>query len=430
MKYAYFNAMRLRRILIPVLILGAAAAALSENNWPHWRGPSRDGVVSGEANLPLHWSAKENIQWKLALPGRSGSTPIVWDDHIFLNVTQGERIDFWAVDRKTGAVRWKQPLGGGNRSQRKANMSTPSPVTDGQSVWVLTSTGILRRFDFDGKLLWTRDIGKDHGQFGLLWGYGSSPVLHEDSLYIQVLHGYYTDDPSYLLRIDKLTGKTLWRIVRPSTARGESPDSYTTPVIVQTPAGLELVVSGGDCVTGHELATGRELWRFNGMNPTNRSDYRVVASPVAHNDIVFVPSRERPLVAIRAGGRGNVTATHRLWSTDLGPDVPTPVTDGKYLYVLRDNGTLYAYDAVTGVAVYSGRRSAPGTYSASPILADGKLFLTSEDGMTTIVKAGPEFAILAQNDVDDYTLSSPVIVKGQIFLRTDSALWAIGKARL
>jgi len=421
--------MRLHRLLIPALILGTAAVTLSENNWPHWRGPNRNGVATAETNLPLHWSTKENIQWKVALPGRSGSTPIVWGDHIFLNVTQGDRIDFWAVDRKTGAVRWKQPLGGGNHSQRKANMSTPSPVTDGQSVWVLTSTGLLRRFDFDGKLLWTRDISKDHGQWGLLWGYGSSPVLHEDSIYVQVLHGYYTDGDSYLLRIDKLTGKTLWRTVRPTIANGESPDSYTTPVIVQTGAGPELVVSGGDCVTGHELATGRELWRFNGMNPSGRTDYRVVASPVAHNDIVFVPSRERPLVALRAGGRGNVTATRRLWSTDLGPDVPTPVTDGKYLYVLRDNGTFYAYDAVTGTVVYSGRRAAPGTYSASPILADGKLFLTSEDGMTTIVKAGPEFEILAQNDLNDYTLSTPVIVKGQIFLRTDSALWAIGRAR-
>lgn len=420
--------MKLHRVLTPVLILCAAATALSEN-WPHWRGPNRNGVVTTETNLPLHWSPKENVHWKVALPGRSGSTPIVWGDHIFLCVTQGERIDFWAVDRKTGAVKWKQPLGGGNRSQRKANMSTPSPVTDGKNVWVLTSTGVLRSFDFEGKLLWTRDISKDHGQWGLLWGYGSSPVLHEDSVYVQVLHGYYTDDPSYLVRIDKQTGRTIWRVVRPTVANGESPDSYTTPVVVQTAAGPELVVSGGDAVTGHELTTGRELWRYTAMNPTGRTDYRVVASPVAHNDLVFVPSRERPLVALRAGGRGNVTATARVWSTDLGPDVPSPVTDGKYLYVLRDNGTFYAYDAHTGAAVYSGRRAAPGTYSASPILADGKLFLTSEDGTTTVVKAGPEFEILAQNDLEDYTLSTPVIVKGQIFLRTDSALWAIGKPR-
>jgi len=422
--------MRIHRLLLTVLILGTAAGALSETNWPHWRGPNKNGVVTAETNLPLRWGTQENIQWKIALPGRSGSTPIVWGDHIFLSVTQSDRIDFWAVDRKTGAVKWKQPLGGGNRPQRKANMSTPSPVTDGQSVWVLTSTGLLRRFDFDGKELWSRDISKDHGQWGLQWGYGSSPVLHEDSLYVQVLHGMFTDGPSYLVRVDKATGRTLWKIDRPTDAQRESPDSYTTPVIVKTAGGgLELIVSGGDCVTGHDLATGRELWRVNGMNPSGRTDYRVVASPVAHNDVVFVPSRERPLVAIRTGGRGNVTSSHRLWSTDFGPDVPTPVTDGKYLYILRDNGTVYCFDNATGAAVYSGRRAAPGTYSASPILADGKLYMTSEDGTTTVVKAGPEFEVLAQNDLNDYTLSTPVIVKGQIFLRTDSALWAIGRAR-
>jgi len=421
--------MTAQRFLIPALILASSLVAYSEN-WPHWRGPNKNGVVTAETNLPLKWSPTENIQWKVALPGRSGSTPIVWGDHIFLQVTQGGNIEFWAVDRKTGAVRWKRPLGGGNVRQMKANMSTPSPVTDGQSVWVLTSTGLLRRFDFEGKELWARDFIKDHGQWGLQWGYGSSPVLYEDSLIVQVLHGMHTDAPSYLLRIDKATGRTLWRIERPNSAVQESPDSYTTPTIVRTASGsLELIVSGADCVTGHDLATGRELWRVNGMNPSGRTDYRVVASPVAHNDIVFVPSRERPLVAIRTGGRGDVTTSHKLWSTDLGPDVPTPVTDGKYLYILRDNGTVYCHDIATGAAVYSGQRATPGTYSASPILADGKLYMTSEDGTTTIVKAGPQFEILARNELDDYTLSTPVIVKGQIFMRTDSALWAIGKAR-
>jgi outer membrane protein assembly factor BamB len=308
-------------------------------------------------------------------------------------------------------------------------MSTPSPVTDGQSIWVLTSTGLLRRFDFDGNELWMRDISKDHGTFGLQWGYGSSPVLHEGSLFVQVLHGFYTDDPSYLVRIDKLSGKTLWRIERPTNAVRESPDSYTTPAIVKTGSGLELIVSGGDCVTGHDLATGRELWRVNGMNPSGRTDYRVVASPLVLNDLVFVPSRERPLVAIRSGGRGDVSSTHRVWSTDLGPDVPTPVTDGKYLYILRDNGTMYCHDALTGKVVYGGQRAAPGTYSASPILSDGKLYLTSEDGTTTVIKAGPTFEILSQNHLNDYTLSSPVVAKGQIFMRTDFALWAIGKPR-
>jgi len=408
------------------LLLFSVSVMFSEDHWPHWRGPHANGVVTAETNLPTQWSSQENIHWKLSLPGRSGSTPAIWGDHIFVIVTAGDAIELWSVARKTGDVQWRRSLGGGNRSQRKANMSTPSPVTDGQSVWVLTSSGVLRRFDFSGNELWLRDIGRDHGRFGLQWGYGSSPVLHEDSVIVQVLHGYFTDEPSYLLRIDKATGKTIWRVERPTNALRESPDSYSTPTIVTTPSGLELVVSGGDCVTGHDLDTGMELWRVNGLNPNGRTDYRVVASPVAFNDVVVVPSRERPLTVVRAGGRGDVTRTHRVWSIDQGPDVPTPVTDGKYLYVLRDNGILYCYDAMTGDVIYNGRRAAPGTYSASPVLADDKLYLTSEDGTTTVVKAGPEFEILAQNHLNDYTLSTPVIVKGQIFLRTDFALWAIG----
>jgi outer membrane protein assembly factor BamB len=309
-------------------------------------------------------------------------------------------------------------------------MSSPSPVTDGESLWVMRGNGLLRRLNFDGREIWLRDIQKDYGAFGILWGYGSSPLLYEDSLYIQVLHGMLTDDPSYVLRIDKMTGKTVWRVIRPTNAIRESPDSYTTPAIVRTKTGPELVVSGGDCVTGHDLATGKELWRLNGLNPENDPSYRIVASPVVLEDLVIVPSRERPLLVIRAGGRGDVTRSHRVWSTNYGPDVPTPVSDGKYLYIVRDNGVMYCYDARTGTEVYAGRRVKPGTYSASPIVADGKIYVTSEDGVTTVVKAGPQFEILAENNLDDFTLSSPAIVKGQIFIRTDSALWAIGQPRL
>jgi len=200
---------RLRICVLTALLLSSAVAGLSEDNWPDWRGPQKNGVVTGEPSLPTKWGANDNIHWKLDLPGRSGSTPIVWNDHILVNVTQGDRIELWSVNRRTGAVQWKGPLGGGNRPVRKANMSTPSPVTDGQSIWVLTSTGLLRRFDFEGKELWMRDISKDHGTFGLQWGYGSSPVLHEDSIFVQVLHGFFTDDPSYLVRVDKASGRTL-----------------------------------------------------------------------------------------------------------------------------------------------------------------------------------------------------------------------------
>jgi len=181
-------------------------------------------------------------------------------------------------------------------------MSSPSPVTDGSNVWVMTGTGILKAFDFTGKELWARDIQKDYGRFGLNWGYGSSPLLYEDSLYVQVLHGMRTDEPSYVLRISKANGRTIWRVERPTRARSESPDSYTTPALVRYGNTAELVITGGDVVTGHDLSTGKELWRADGLNPSNDGSYRIVASPFVNGDIIYAPSRERPMLAIILNG--------------------------------------------------------------------------------------------------------------------------------
>ena len=205
-------------------------------------------------------------------------------------------------------------------------------------MWLLTGTGVLKAFDFAGKELWARELQKDYGAWGLNHGYGSSPLLDGGALYVQVLHGMNTDDPSYVLKIDGKTGKTLWKVERPTTAQRESPDSYTTPVPVKLGKAMEIVVSGGDIVTGHDPATGKELWRLNGQNPENNPYYRVVASPVVSGDLVFAPSRVKPLTAVRAGGRGDVSASHKLWAFDKGPDVPSPLTDGTLLYLVDDRG--------------------------------------------------------------------------------------------
>src|SRR5262245_61961302 len=420
------------RFAFIALFLIVASAASSAENWPQWRGPALNGL-SAERNLPITWSATENITWKLPLPAWSGSTPIVWGDRIFLNVAEdlrhreGDNLFLWCIDRNTGAVMWKRPLGGGNHQERKQNMSTPSPVTDGRNVWVMTGTGILKAFDFDGSEKWARDIQKDYGRFGLNWGYGSSPMLHGDSLFVQVLHGMRADDPAYLLRIDKATGKTLWRVERPTQARFESPDSYTTPAILRYGTATEIVVTGGDVVTGHDPASGKELWRANGLNPSNDGSNRIVASPVVYGDLIVAPARERPMLVLKAGGRGDVTRSHLLWSFGNGPDVPTPVTDGTYLYVINDRGIMWCLDPRTGKEIYGRQRLPPATYSGSPVLADGKIYVTNEDGVTAVVKAGPTFQLLASNDFNDYTLSSPAISDGQIFIRTAKHLYCIGK---
>ena len=411
--------------LCALVVLGAT---LEAENWPQWRGPSLNGV-SGETGLPLRWSRTEHIAWKLELPAWSGSTPAVWGDRIFLNVAEGRALSLWAVDRARGTVLWKRMLGSGNTRMQKQNMSSPSPVTDGRGVWIMTGTGILKGFDFSGRELWARDIQQEYGRFGLQWGYASSPLLHEDSLYVQVLHGMRTDDPSYLLRIDKTDGRTLWRVERPTMARFESPDAYTTPALLRYGSTTEIVITGGDVVTGHDPGDGRELWRADGLNPTGNGSFRIVASPVVHGDLIFAPSRERPLLALKPGGRGDVTRSHVLWTFNNGPDVPTPVTDGTYFYAINDRGIMWCLDAKTGKETYGRQRLPPATYSGSPVLADGRIYITSEDGVTVVVKAGPQFEVLAENDLGEYTLSSPAISNGQIFIRTESFLYAIGESR-
>ena len=416
---------RHRNTLFGIILATWATTVVLADNWPQWRGPELNGV-SRETNLPVRWSATEGIAWKLALPAWSGSTPVVWGSRVFLNVSEGPGLFLWCVDRAHGAVVWKRPLGAGNRQIRKQNMSSPSPVTDGRSVWVMTGTGILKAFDIDGKERWTRDIQREYGPFGQLYGYGSSPLLFEGSLYVQVLHGSHTAEPSYLLRIDGATGKTIWRVERHSNARQESPDAYTTPAVVRLDTRTDIVVSGADVVTGHDPATGVEIWRAEGLNPNGDGIYRIVASPSVTDGIIYAPSRERPLLGIRAGGRGDVSRSHVLWRFMNGPDVPTPVGDGRYLYVINDRGIMWCLDAKTGAPLYERQRLRPSTYTGSPVLGDGKIYITNEDGLTSVVRAGPKFEVLAENDLEEYTLSSPAISDGQIFIRTDKALYAIG----
>ena len=469
-----------------VLASTAATATGATENWPQWRGPHLDGTTT-ETGLPTTWSATEHVAWTLEVSDGSwtGATPIVWEDAIFLNVsylersaggggfggrgrgrgrrrdgggrgrpgdghdqfqggsappplapaaraetqaaqTGNQRVELWRVDRRDGSVVWKRHLSDNDRQQRKQNMSSPSPVTDGEHVWVMTGTGWLRAFDFDGNELWSRNISDDYWSFGLNWGFASSPLLHEDGLYVQVLHGMRTDDPSYVLRIDKMTGETVWMVERPTDAQRESPDSYTTPALLQYDGTTEIVLTGGDVVTGHDPETGVELWRSNGLNPRNNGAYRLIASPLIVGEVIIAPTRVRPMLALQAGGRGDITTTHRIWSFDDGPDVPTPVSDGELLYVVQDNGVVHAVDMATGETVYADQRIEPGTYSASPILADGKIYATSEDGVTTVYRAGREFEILATNSLPGYTLSTPSVSQGHLYIRAGSTLYAIG----
>ncbi len=423
------------------------APVLQASDWPQWRGPSFDGT-SDNLHLPVRWSEQQNVKWRTALPSWSGSTPIVQGDRVFVMSAgpagaepvpnaqgmganlrpDGRDLLLLCLSRVDGKLLWKFKLDDGNAHYGKQNLSSPSPVADGKQVWALTGTGVITALDMQGQLVWKRELQKEFGKFGQLWGYASSPLLLDGKLVIEVLHGLKTDDPSYLLALNPADGKTIWKVDRPTDAKLESPDAYTTPVPLTQGDRRLIAVSGGDYITANELADGREVWRCGGLNPEGSDRYRCVSSPLVVGNVVIASVRNGPLVACRTGGSGLVTASHTLWTHPIAPDVPTPVSDGKRVYVLQDRALLTCIDVATGKSLYEKERLPRGTYSASPLLADGKLYVTSEDARTTVLQAGPEFKILSENQLDDgYTLSSIAVAGRELFIRTASHLYCIAE---
>lgn len=408
-------------VLLSGLLLTGFTLAWADN-WPQWRGPFLNGV-SLEKNLPLRWSKDENIAWKLPLPGLSAATPAIWGDRIFLNVTEGEQLQLWCVDKKRGALLWKKQQGGKNLKLGKHNPSSPSPVTDGRHVFVVNAYGHVHAYDFAGNEIWTRNLWKDYGRFGLNFGHASSPLLFEDALYIQMLQVTKDNAPSYLLRLAKATGQTAWKADFPASPDSKPAEAYNTPALFKRGGKMELIVNGSDQVTGHDPQTGRELWRLGGLT-AEKEPSRIASSPVVADGVLYAPAGHRPLLALHAGGGANV---QRLWSSRHSPDVPSPVTDGKYFYTVDDKGIVRCLDAKTGQEIWGPQRLKAGDYSASPVLADGKLYIVSEEGLTTVLKTGAKFEMLAENPLDDACLSSPAVSDGQLFLRTAGFLYCIGK---
>ena len=430
--------------LSSVLMLSVHVDA--DANWPQWRGPHGNGV-SAATGLPTTWSATENVLWSTPLPSWSGGSPVVWGDRVFVT-SPSEPVDdlrLWAtgsdpggdallllcLSRRDGSELWRRQLDTGNDMHRKHNNTSPSPVTDGVHVWAVTGTGVVTALDMDGATVWRHDLQQRFGDFGLQWGYASSPLLVDGRLIVEVLHGQHTDDPSYVIALDAAKGDILWRQERPTDAVAESPDAYTTPAVIERDGGSQIVISGGDYVTGHDLATGAELWRLGGLNPEKRRNYRVVGSPIVAGDMLYVPTRKKPLQAFRLGAGGEAPNADPVWTWNGAgaPDVPTPVTDGGYFYMVDDRGLATCLDAATGSPVWGPHRTPEGTVSSSPVLADGKLYITNEDGVTTVLAAGPELKQLAVNELDgSYTLSSIAVAGEQLFVRTGTHLYCIGEA--
>ncbi len=436
----------------------AAGVVQAQENWPHWRGPHHNGT-SDSTSLPMKWSLTENIIWKIPLPSWSAATPIIWGDRIFITSPSesepkpetpiqnqpeqkqeqrrrrrpgldpgGPKLFLFCISKKDGQILWQRELDDKNQIHRKQNDATPSPVTDGKHVWVVTGTGKVTAFDMEGKQIWKKDLQQEYGPFGHNWGYGSSPLLHDGSLIVEVLHGMKTDDPSYIVSFDAKTGKVQWRQERPTDAQRESPDAYTTPVLLKHKDQTQIVISGGDYVTGHDFKTGKEIWRAAGLNPLNRPNYRVVPTPIIVDGLIYAPTRKNPLLALKVGGTGDITESHLAWKYEGSgaPDVPSPISDGKYFYMVDDRGLVTCLDAKTGTVTWGPEATTEGIVSASPVLSDGKLYILNEKAVTSIVSVGSEFKLLETNELDGtYTLASPAVSGSQLFIRTSTHLYCI-----
>jgi outer membrane protein assembly factor BamB len=420
---------------ICMVILGIISSAqVNAGDWPSWRGPNGNGVANG-VGYPTKWS-ESDIKWKAKLKGIGASTPAVSGDEIFLTTTHQNKniVSCYGMD---GSERWSQELGASidGKQGKDGTGANPSPVVDGERVFVYFKSGDFGCFDFSGKLQWQLNVFERFAEVTsktLWWDLGTSPVLTKDAVVITMMH----TGPSYLAAFNCADGKVLWKHDRVTDAPEEAAQSYTTPIVTTNPDGKEvIIVTGADYVTCHDVAAkGAELWRVGSLNPENNKFFRSISSSVAGEGVVIAPyARGGTLTAIKMGGSGNVTESHVMWtSPDTSADVPTPLIANGRVYVVRDvktdRGTIDCLDLQTKEPIWSGQLPQHRmTFRASPILADGKLYVTRQDGTVFVVDAmADEFKLLGENRVvDEHTIATPVFIDGKILLRTQDHLYLI-----
>jgi len=441
----------MRATVSSLLVLAAFGAVASAEDWPQWRGPQGTGV-STERNLPVRWSATENMAWRADLGGAGVSSPIVLGTRVFVTsqlgagasrqgprLSQGGAADgagerslgapraaagagespiflVEAFDRASGKRLWQYRLaavGPMPTVHDKHNMASPSPVTDGTRVYAWFGTGQIVALTLDGALVWQRHLGKENGPFEINWGHSSSPTVFEDTLILLCDH----DPASYLLAVDAGTGRDRWK-----ADRGRGRQSYSTPFVVTTASGPELIVNSSQRVDAYNPRTGVPLWHVGAPHQFP------IPSPAYHDGVLYLSRgyRSGPYMAVRPGGRGDVSASHVLWQAATGaPYISSLVYDQGLVYMASDVGGVTAIDAATGQRVWQHR--IPGIFSASPVAGDGKLYFVSETGEVTVLRAGRTPEVLATNTLGERLIASPAISNGQLFLRSDDRLFCIGR---
>ena len=418
-----------------VVLFFFLAGLIRAENWPGWRGPSGDGV-SAEKGIPTKWSSTENIAWRIAVPGEGHSSPIVWGDKILLtsSLTEKNKRILFCIDRLSGQTVWQRDVvqSPPETIHRLNSRASGTPATDGKQVYVtfmraegdkviapnvgserLITPGkiIVAAYDLDGNKKWKTNVG----DFVSAHGFNTCPVLFED---LVILNGDH-DGNAYLVALDRQSGRQRWRTRRENKTR-----SYVTPIIREIDGITQMILSGSLCIASYDPRNGKRHWIVDG--PTEQ----FVASMVYDGKYVFATGGypERHTLAIRPGGKGNVTDTHIAWRTTRGAAyVPSPIISGRYLLMVADSGIASCFEARTGKRHWMERL--PGGHSPSPVSADGLIYFVSDRGVTTIVRPSETFAVIAKNELGESVSASPAISQGQIFLRTHQHLYCIGSKK-
>ncbi|MBA2303541.1 MAG: PQQ-binding-like beta-propeller repeat protein [Acidobacteria bacterium] len=409
----------------PILRAGANVAATmievegeGAKYWTRWRGPSGQGLVK-DGKYTDKWSPTQGVKWKVPVPGRGHSSPIVWGDHLFITTARedGARVSMLAFRRSDGKPLWERVVptkAGIEHVYQKNSHASATAVTDGTLVYASFGTHGLMAVDFNGRIAWHNPVGRlanTHGSAG-------SPVLYKDRIFLYQDHKGTEATGAYVGAFDKKTGKQIWKTNRVETV------GWGTPVVIRAGDRDELIVSSQRKVYGYDPQTGKELWTVSGLG------FEVIPTPVVAEGLILCSSgRQGPTIAIRPGGSGDVTATHVAWTSPKGsPFIPSGVVVDGVLYLVNDiQSIVTAHDVKTGQVIYQGRLGDAKRegFSASPIALNRKVFFTNDDGETFVLQAGREFKLLHVNTLGEQTLASPALVDGRWYFRTAASLLAI-----
>jgi outer membrane protein assembly factor BamB len=411
-------------IALFIVSLGSVACNVTSqagSQWPQWRGPMGQGRATSGA-YASEFGPDQNLAWKVALPGRGCSTPIVWNQQIFVTCPVDGSDALLAYDW-AGKQQWSTPIGkerpGKHRNGSGAN---PSPVTDGTFIFTYFKSGNVAGFDMSGKLLWTHNLQKTYGKDTLYWDLGSSPVLVDDYVVFTVMQ----EKGSYLVAYEKASGTLAWKTDRNYKTPSENDHSYTTPIVYPLRGKQAIMVWGAEHIDAFDGADGKMMWTCDGFNSEGKANWVTVASPVHVGDVVVIPfGRGKRLIGVPTDGEGQVEQAWRR--TDIGAFCPTPASDGKRVYVLGDSGLVSCIDPASGETLWSDQlpRKAAKYYS-SPTFADGKLYCAREDGIVFVSKIREDgMALLSQNVMGERIIAAPVAVNDRLLLRGEAHLFCV-----